>query len=782
MGNGISAAPLDSLSSDDVAERLMALIKNEKLHEEFLTTVANCVQVHNIDGSVVSILDTSSAEFTPLLLEFFGVDTLDEDETNLLSRLIDEAQRFELTFVPPENVVSNPNEEEHLPSNFFGRVDKFKGPRPPISKKDLERVAVTEKLGLHHIKPEDLTALTLRRLVKKATILARFPIGFISIINHDRQFEIAHVFHIPRPFQEMYFKISRIESIDISSGETFLCSRERGHSMCNYTIAGERTFVVEDYKQDSRFPMYKDMGAYIGIPIRSGGYVIGSLCLGDMKMPHPNFPLAALRELESIGMVIEDTIETWELTKDTERLVFERNERIENGSPGSILDEGETGKTIVCMEIENSQKLWEADGKTMNFSIFIYDEVVRNCIRDCYGKKISENKGAYTISFPDPINAISFALLVQMKLYVEVWSEELLALPDAAVDVSGAHSGLRVKIGLHASKSSKTESIANNIMAMCHGGQILATENVWRLAALELDSLGNPQIINLGEHVVGTGRTLSDGVIAKEIFQFLPKSLAFDYHISREMLHGVHQDIKNPKTDSDTVGDGMRGRRFDPPIITHKQISPSFFDAPYKEGMAVFARVMCMEGGIGGMPVQKYTSILEKVLIEHGGYRCELHQDKNVAEWLIAYDSVKSALKFGLAMVDALEIDVDTAKFGEMIRVAICFGGFHGMGPNSISGKAEYYGPVVDRTKFVIGADIQSKSSTVILGVFRLHLNVPKDLGKKVVTATVGTVDEMTLFSCERKQLPWRKRLREQYFKKSVSSKKKSKSSSCIQI
>jgi hypothetical protein len=182
-----------------------------------------------------------------------------------------------------------------------------------------------------------------------------------------------------------------------------------------------------------------------------------------------------------------------------------------------------------------------------------------------------------------------------------------------------------------------------------------------------------------------------------------------------------------------------------------------------------------MEGGIGVISVQKYNTILEKVLIEHGGYRCELRQDKNVAEWLIAYNSVKSAQQFGLAIVDALEIEVDTDNFGEIIRVAICFGGFHGMGPNSISGKAEYYGPAVDRTKVVIGAAIQSKSSTVILGVLGLDLNPPKDLGKKVVMAAIGRVDEMRLFSCERKQLIWGERLGKQYRQKIFSAKKKSK-------
>jgi GAF domain-containing protein len=61
----------------------------------------------------------------------------------------------------------------------------------------------------------------------------------------------------------------------------------RCDSFCQFVVKTEGPFIVTDAKNDSRVPqnLVKAYGisSYLGVPIRAGGHVLGSLCVADGK-------------------------------------------------------------------------------------------------------------------------------------------------------------------------------------------------------------------------------------------------------------------------------------------------------------------------------------------------------------------------------------------------------------------------------------------------------------------------------------------------------------------
>lgn len=82
-------------------------------------------------------------------------------------------------------------ERMHLPLDFYDSVDQIPGPRPPISKNDMEYSAVVESLALTEIKPEDAIAIHLKQMVKMATQVFAFPNCEITFMNHNTIFCLA---------------------------------------------------------------------------------------------------------------------------------------------------------------------------------------------------------------------------------------------------------------------------------------------------------------------------------------------------------------------------------------------------------------------------------------------------------------------------------------------------------------------------------------------------------------------------------------------------------------
>ena len=78
------------------------------------------------------------------------------------------------------------------------------------------------------------------------------------------------------------------------------------------------------------------------------------------------------------------------------------------------------------------------------------------------------------------------------------------------------------------------------------------------------------------------------------------------------------------------------------------------------------------------------------------GYECQ--EDKG--SWMLAFDRIESGIKFGLALNENVQKrsdlcgDVDKKR---LFKIGIHWGSFLSMGPHTITGHADYFGPIGEK-------------------------------------------------------------------------------------
>ena len=101
--------------------------------------------------------------------------------------------------------------------------------------------------------------------VREAARLAEAPIALVTFVMSKIQLFRAAV-GLPPELE--------------SSRATSRCD-----SFCQFVVKAEGPFIVTDAKNDARVPqnLVKAYGimAYLGVPVRAGGHVLGSLCVAD---------------------------------------------------------------------------------------------------------------------------------------------------------------------------------------------------------------------------------------------------------------------------------------------------------------------------------------------------------------------------------------------------------------------------------------------------------------------------------------------------------------------
>ena len=379
--------------------------------------------------------------------------------------------------------------------------------------------------------------------------------------------------------------------------------------------------------------------------------------------------------------------------------------------------------TMVFTDVEGSTSLWEADSVAMHDALRIHDQIIRRSIAEHNGYEVKTEGDAFYAVFHDPIDAMSFALQTQVKLYHAPWSEAILSRPEAAK--RDEFRGLRVRIGIHHGPTvSKIHEVTHRITysgesfklgecveSMCHGGQILATAETWRAASAMSEYLGHPQVLDCGEHILVSGDSMSEGLVAKRLVQLVPNELAFDYFDVRcgTPISEESSDEADEKKFPDRYGASRTGRQF-PPVLTNRQTSTSFHDAPYENGEATIMFIYPawdMET-VSDDVEQKVAAVLGKVLrgllmkVDPPGYECKEDHGK----WMLAFSSVKPAIRFGLKLMEATKAAFlcGFVHTGDLVRVGIHSGVFSSMGPHPITGRADYFGPVVNRAARVAAA------------------------------------------------------------------------------
>ena len=128
---------------------------------------------------------------------------------------------------------------------------------------------------------------------------------------------------------------------------------------------------------------------------------------------------------------------------------------------------------------------------------------------------------------------------------------------------------------------------------------------------------------------------------------------------------------------------------------------------------------------------------------------------------MIAFDRMVTAVFFGLqlnSMLQGAEDLVETVDRDAMFKVGILSGPFTSMGPHQITGKADYFGPIVNRMAQVA---MNCEPGKVCVGI-PLSNGVradPPDFGPTVSVKLQGikklkgiTVD-MAIFECSKRNI-----------------------------
>ena len=104
---------------------------------------------------------------------------------------------------------------------------------------------------------------------------------------------------------------------------------------------------------------------------------------------------------------------------------------------------------VVFTDIQSSTTIWEMCPEAMKKDLKLHNSIVRECIEENTGYEVKTIGDAFMVTFDTVIDACSFSLAVQSRLYSsEAWDSRLLQIPDCSY-TSGKWRGLRVRIGIH---------------------------------------------------------------------------------------------------------------------------------------------------------------------------------------------------------------------------------------------------------------------------------------------------------------------------------------------
>jgi hypothetical protein len=418
-------------------------------------------------------------------------------------------------------------------------------------------------------------------------------------------------------------------------------------------------------------------------------------------------------------------------------------------------------KAVVCfVGVEEYDTMMDIAREQMKGAMKIYHNIIQNVREKYFGYEVNVNaQERYNIVFHDAVDAFGFALDLQQHLFDADWTEEFLRLPRVGDDGAGFR-GLRVKVGAYMGsvtavkslKTGKTEyqsvkhrtiGIAKTLYETASGGQILTSFGTWNVASFLAETkLGSPQVVDLGEHVIRTGKTASEGVISERIVQLVPNSLAIDYgdmttakaaDNDTDSYTSADLSIDKSLNENSTEGDpsGLWGRKF-PNIRTEKKLSPSFFDAPAfnRHGHPTVTIAF-----IGTSEIEKRyeeaTSLVARIiglassaLRGTKGYQCQNN--------MLAFPNITEAIDFGLNFSHTLkkqDVLHDGTNLSNLVTYGCVHDSFISLEPHKTTGRADYFGKVVNRAaRVAYTSKLGLVHCRAFQYLFRCHSNLKSNL------------------------------------------------------
>eukprot|EP00899_Mesostigma_viride_P013163 jgi/Mesvir1/21848/Mv04227-RA.3 len=406
--------------------------------------------------------------------------------------------------------------------------------------------------------------------------------------------------------------------------------------------------------------------------------------------------------------------------------------------------------TAVITDIEGSTELWEWNPDVMKRALAIHHTVLRAFLPKYYGYESDTAGDSFSLVFHDAADALGWAMEVQRALLFPMlalaaeellsspggrrnslsrrnsasqhldpsqtdWPRELLSFGPGKEERRGAqgppiYRGLRVRMGMHIGVAEECTSHVNGrqhyhgeVMELTKaiadvgvsGGQVLMSMPAWQ-------SLGQPPLSVSCQHL--------------------------GLHEVCEKLDPIHL--------MQVVPDDLAKRAPFRPLKS-KQLSPSFFDAPcsdcYIQGVAPTLPIVVAFIYVGHSKslrrcpgyqpaVNLLVGLVQKLLLQYEGYECE-EKDGN---FLLAFASPVMAARMadslqrkamGLPWPERLleleqasevtkpagegdeeDVGKDVVVFrGLRLQIGLCMGVPAECNPHRATGRAAYYGPIVNR-------------------------------------------------------------------------------------
>jgi class 3 adenylate cyclase/ribosomal protein L24E len=161
-----------------------------------------------------------------------------------------------------------------------------------------------------------------------------------------------------------------------------------------------------------------------------------------------NKSLQILEEHNNNLQLREDEL-TRKLKIVEDQLIFLQADR-DQRKKGRKGPEGEV--TLVFTDVQDSTSLWEMSSTVMQKSLKIHNEEIRKVIEEINGFEVKTEGDAFMCAFDTAIDAINFALLVQIRLMEAKWPEEVFKHKSGKIEMDGdkpMFKGFRVRMGIH---------------------------------------------------------------------------------------------------------------------------------------------------------------------------------------------------------------------------------------------------------------------------------------------------------------------------------------------
>eukprot|EP00899_Mesostigma_viride_P014323 jgi/Mesvir1/22892/Mv19415-RA.1 len=415
--------------------------------------------------------------------------------------------------------------------------------------------------------------------------------------------------------------------------------------------------------------------------------------------------------------------------------------------------------TVVITDVEGSTPLWESSPEAMKKALAIHHCLLRSLLPKYHGYESDTEGDSFSLIFHDPVDALGWAMDVQRSLLFPTklplitnsqgvqsplkprprrlsndettlgdWPMEILA-SDAAAEVkdpkdgSVIYRGLRVRMGMHIGTPEScslhpngrqhyqglmvemTKAIVN---AATSGGQVLMSMAAWQALGIN-----QPSVVchHMGLHELG------EKLPPIHLMQVLPEEL-------------------------------LKRAPFAP--MKSKQLRPSFFDAPaaecYVKGVQPTAPIVIAFIYVVGakllrrcpayqQAVHLLVEFVQGLLLRYQGYEVE-EKDGN---FLLAFQSSDMAAHFAEAVQrEAMSLDwpeqlleqdlatevVKSAGYGRggdtkgdvmvyrglRLQIGMCMGVPSDCQPHKATGRAAYFGPMVNRAARIAAAAAHGQS------------------------------------------------------------------------